>query len=120
MKPYWWIRRVIAGVGIFLLATALLSVVVMLLWNALIPALFNGPVLTFWQSVGLLILSHILLRGWGPWRHGHHWRRDRWKRHFEEKLAGMSPEERERFRKEWRHRCGWDPGAEADAETPKA
>ncbi len=66
--------------------------IVLGLWNALVPELFNGPVLTFWQAVGLLLLSHILLRGWMPWRHGNGWRHDRWKKRFEEKLAAMTPE----------------------------
>lgn len=80
--------------------------VVMLLWNALIPDLFNGPVLTFWQAVGLVVLSHILLRGGGGWHFRNGWRHSRWRRRFEEKLAAMSPEEREQFMEEWRHRCG--------------
>ncbi len=38
---------------------------VMLLWNALIPALFSGPVLSYWQAAGILILSKILFSGFG-------------------------------------------------------
>lgn len=51
----------ILGVGAMFLFVWL----VMLLWNALIPELFNGPLLTYWQSAGLLILSKILLSGFG-------------------------------------------------------
>jgi hypothetical protein len=36
------------------------------LWNWLIPELFNGPALTFWQTVGLFLLSKILLTGIAP------------------------------------------------------
>ncbi len=88
--------------------------VVMMLWNALIPVLFNGPSLTFWQAIGLLILSHLLLRGWSPWRHAGGWRQDKWRQRFEEKLAAMTPEEREKFKQEWKDRCGWGhaPGDE--------
>ena len=77
----------------------------MLLWNALIPDLFHGPVITFWQAIGLLILSHILFRtlggrGWhGGW--GHHNLRHR----FEAKLASMTPEERSKFKEEYNRRC---------------
>lgn len=101
-----WIGKIARGVLFGLLALAALGVVVLLLWNAIIPSLFNGPAISFWQSVGLLLLSHILLRGWGPWRYGNGWKRDRWRRRFEEKLAAMTPEEREKFREEWKHRCG--------------
>ncbi len=34
--------------------------IVMLLWNALIPELFSGPMLTYWQAVGLYFLTHLL------------------------------------------------------------
>lgn len=110
----WWIGKIAAGVGFFVVATLLLSLVVMLLWNALVPVLFNGPVISYIQSIGLLVLTHILLRGWSPWRHRHGWRNARWKRGMEEKLAAMTPEERERFREEWKGRCGWDLAPKGD------
>ena len=98
----------------FIAATLGLGYVVMELWNALIPDIFHGPVLNFWQAVGLLILSHILLRGWGRWRYMNGWRHDRWKHRFEEKLGAMTPEEREKFKEEWRRRCGWVPEKPAE------
>jgi hypothetical protein len=105
----WCFKMVVKGVILAVVATAVLGFIVTLLWNALIPALFNGPSISFWQAVGLLLLSHILLRGWSPWRHGNGWRRDRWRRRFEEKLAAMTPEERERIKEGWKHRCGPSP-----------
>lgn len=39
--------------------------VVMWLWNWLVPELFNGPVLGYWQTLGLLVLSKILFSGIG-------------------------------------------------------
>ena len=105
-----WALKAVKMVGFLVIGTLVLGLVVMLLWNALIPELFAGPTLTFWQSVGLLALSHILLRGWGRWRYANGWRHDRWRHRFEEKLASMAPEEREKFKEEWRRRCGWVPG----------
>lgn len=67
--------------------------VVMWLWNWLIPELFAGPTLTYWQTVGLLILSKILFSGIG---HGHsadhknHKNKDFWKRKCEEKMNGLA------------------------------
>jgi len=107
-----WMLKGMKMAGFLVVGTLLLGLAVMLLWNALIPDAFQGPVLTFWQSVGLLVLSHILLRGWGRWRYSNGWRQERWKHRFEEKLAGMSPEEQEKFKQEWRRRCGWVPGEE--------
>ena len=106
-----WRFRFIARGAVFVLAgAALFGFAVMALWNALIPALFDGPVLSFWQAIGILLLSHLLFRGWAPWRHDHGWQHERWRRRFEEKLAAMAPEEREQFRAEWKQRCGWYPG----------
>lgn len=54
------------------------------LWNALIPELFNGPVLSFWQTAGLFILSKILLTGVAPGGRSNHGKGD-WKRKYNEK-----------------------------------
>ena len=107
----------IAGAVVLSLVAVLLSLVTMLLWNALIPALFNGPSVTFGQALGLLILSHILFRGASPWRRGGGWDRERWRRRFEEKLQAMTPEERERFEQKWGRR--WcSPPAPASEQKP--
>ena len=34
-----------------------------LVWNAIIPEVFNGPVLTYWQTLGLMFLSTIFFKG---------------------------------------------------------
>ncbi len=116
MKRHRWYARAARGVAFFIVMTVLLSVVVMLLWNALLPGLFNVPVIGFWQALGLFVLSHILFRGWGGWR-GHAWRHERWRRHFEDRIAAMTPEEREKFKSEWRRRCGWRWEEEGDKDT---
>ena len=104
-----WVLRAFKMAAFIVVAMLVIGFVVMGLWNVLVPELFHGPVLTFWQAVGLLLLAHILLRGWGPWRHSHGWRHEGWKHRMEEKLAAMTPEEREKFKDEWRRRCGWTP-----------
>jgi len=99
-------RWVVKGAAFLVLAIAgiaLLSLVVMSLWNWLVPALFRGPAVQYWQAVGLLLLSRILFGGWrgrGGW-HGH-WRQRMWR----ERWANMTPEERERLRERFQHRCG--------------
>ena len=83
--------------GIFICGSA-----VMLLWNALLPALFHFPLITFWQALGLLLLSKLLFGGFrgGFGRGGH------WKNRMRQKWQNMTPEEREKFRNEWKSRCG--------------
>ena len=80
----------------------LFTFVVMWLWNWLVPELFNGPVVTYWQTLGLLILSKILFSGVGKGGHSDHSGRcaptsskykDKWRRKFEEKMNGKVEEE---------------------------
>ncbi len=109
MKP-WWFWKIGKGILLFTVAVVLVGGVVMLLWNAMIPSLFKGPELSFLQAAGLLVLTRLLFHGWRPWRYGHGWHRGHWRKRFEEKVAAMTPEERERYQAEWKRRCGWYPG----------
>lgn len=45
------------------LIAVLLGFVLMWLWNALMPTIFMLPEITYWQGVGLFILSKILFGG---------------------------------------------------------
>jgi hypothetical protein len=71
----------ILGVGFVILAVF----GVQALWNWLIPELFNGPVLTFWQTAGLFILSKILLTGVAPGS-GHNHKKE-WRKKCDEKFS---------------------------------
>ncbi len=82
-----------------------LALVVMLLWNAILPAVLHVEAITYWQAAGLLLLCRILFGGFGfGGRRG--------RRHFggppqaREKWMNMSEEERIKFKEEWRKRCG--------------
>lgn len=88
----------LAVVGIPAFA-ALIGFGVMFLWNWLMPTLFGLTTITFWQALGLLILSKILFGGWKGG--GHHEHRGRWKRRFKDRWANMSEEEREKYRRCW-------------------
>jgi hypothetical protein len=104
-------KRVVKGVGIALLAVVAalaFGYIVMLLWNALIPDLFKGPVITYWQAIGLFVLSHILFRGGGHC--GSRLYRDSWLRRFEHRYASLTPEEREQMRETLRERWGHQHG----------
>lgn len=78
---------------------------VMWLWNALIPELFNGPELAYWQTLGLLVLSKILFSGigGGGGDRSHHSRKSRcnddypksrWRQKYEAKMNGRVEEEK--------------------------
>jgi len=50
--------------GTFRLTHLLLgALLVMVLWNAIVPELFGGPPLGYWQALGLLALSRLLIGG---------------------------------------------------------
>ena len=63
-----WYKYIPLFSVLFIVAVIAFSFIVMSLWNWLIPALFNGPMITMWQAIGLLILSKILF---GSFSHGH-------------------------------------------------
>lgn len=104
MKSFWIAKiiKILILVAFFIL---LLGTAVMLLWNWLMPTLFNLPIIDFGQAVGLTILSRILT---GGFRMGvgaaskEQWEQ---KRQMWEKYSAMSPDEREKWKTEWRDRC---------------
>jgi hypothetical protein len=82
------------GFGILGLGFVVLAVfVTMSLWNWLIPALFKGPSLTFWQTAGIFLLSKILLTGVAPGRRDHS--RREWRRKYHGKFGHGCMEESE-------------------------
>jgi len=112
MKKHWVLR----GLKILLfvsLAVTVFSFVVMELWNRLMPVIFGLHAISFWQALGLLVLSKILFSGFrGRPAFAMHWRQrmmERWEQ--------MTPEEREKFRTGMRGGCGHFGSAPA---APKA
>jgi hypothetical protein len=85
---------VLAGLVLIPAFLVLCGAVTMWLWNWLMPVIFKLPTITFWQAVGILILSHILFKG------GHL------------KKSGRSHWKKEKIR----HRMGQD---EPEASTPR-
>jgi hypothetical protein len=82
-----------AGVVVIIPGLATLcGVVTMGLWNALMPEIFKLPTISFWQALGLLLLSHILFKGGSAGHAGRrHWkRRQVWKHMHENNEAGVA------------------------------
>ena len=107
----WVMRRVGKAVVIAVAVAAFIGVfswAVMLLWNYVVPPLFRGPVIGYWQALALLVLSRILFGGLRGFRGSHgHWRRHMWRQRWE----SLTPEERERLRERFFERCGHRSGA---------
>lgn len=78
-----------------------------LLWNWLVPVLFAGPVISFWQALGLLLLTKILFFGIGGRRSScgdYGAPQQHWKNRFAEKISSMTPEEREALKNKMREK----------------
>jgi hypothetical protein len=103
MKGY----RVLKAIKIVLfvaVATLAFGFVVRELWNWLMPGLLGLHTITFWQAIGLFLLSKILF---GGFHRGGGGRGGRWKEDMKQRWEGMSAEEREKFRAGMRGRRGW-------------
>jgi hypothetical protein len=90
-----------------LLVVILFTYLTQQLWNWLVPELFSGPAISFWQAFGLLVLSKILFSGFG--RKGCYGPRGHysWKGRLHEKFSHMSADEREAFKRKMREK--WCP-----------
>lgn len=83
------VASIVAAMVLIPVFFSLFTVITMWLWNWLMPVIFKLPAITFWQSAGLLLLSHILFKG-GQLRHSgrSHWK----KRKIREHMAEGTPE----------------------------
>lgn len=97
------VARVIKFVLIGIVALVVFGFVTMSLWNWLMPMLFGLRVISFWQALGLVVLSKILFGGF----HGRPGRRMHWRHRMQERWEQMTPEEREKFRSGIYGRCGF-------------
>lgn len=97
-KKFFGFVLIAAGIAL------VLGLVVMLLWNAILPKITGVKEINFWQSLGLLALSKILFGGMrlGNWKkHKHRHRHTPWK----EKWMHMSEEDKLAFKEKWKERC---------------
>jgi Ca2+/H+ antiporter, TMEM165/GDT1 family len=97
-------QKLLMIIPIGLAALTLFGFIVMGLWNAILPAVLHVGAISFWQALGILLLSKILFGGFhGGFKGG---RRHQWKERMNEKWTNMSAEEKEKFQQEWKNRCG--------------
>lgn len=117
-RRFWW-RKALLLIVLIPVGILLFGYIVMTLWNFTLPQTFGIGAITFWQAIGILILSKILFGGFrGGWGGRHHYAKQaRWK----EKWAGMTEEERVQYRERLQQWCRQDPQTtkpEAPGEAP--
>jgi Ca2+/H+ antiporter, TMEM165/GDT1 family len=99
------IKKGVLFVPIFIGGLFLFTWVVMLLWNCILPEVTGVKAISYFQAMGILALSKILFGGFGK-SHSGGWRnKEKWIE-MKEKFSGMTPEEREKFKAEWKDKCG--------------
>lgn len=103
MNKKFWVKKIVGFIVLAITITALLGFVVMSLWNNILAVVLPVSVISFWQALGILVLSKILFGGFNGGCGGH--RGGHWKKEMQEKWQGMTPEEREKIKQEWRSRC---------------
>ena len=99
----WWIFRGIKVLFFLVLGIFIFGIIIMALWNWLIPDIFNGPEITYWQGVGLLLLARILTGGIRPGimtRHKHNWRHKMYN-----KWSNMTDEQRAAYKERMKNFC---------------
>jgi len=88
---------ILIPLGLFLI----LSWIIMLLWNNLIPTIFDLKSITYFQAMGLFILSRLLFGNLGfrnrkpPFMN----------QNLKEKWINMTEDEKIKFKEEWKNRC---------------
>jgi hypothetical protein len=94
----------IKAVLFFILISSALGFVVMLLWNNILPDIFNVNRINFWQAAGLLILTRIFFGGYfRGFRDRHDIRHEMYR-----KWEKLTPEERQAlFERNRRHFTRW-------------
>jgi hypothetical protein len=87
-RPIAWVGLVVGGAVLAALVAFLFGLVVMLLWNWLMPELFGLRALSYWQAWGLVLLAHILFKagGHGGWGNGRDRHDESWKERFRERF----------------------------------
>lgn len=116
MKKF-WIKKGLMILFFGAIAVTVFGFIVMGLWNAILPAVLGVKAITFLQALGILLLSKILFGGFG----GHsRWRGSpAWKEKMKQRFENMTPDEKEKFKAEWKNRCGgmWGRFDRKDPET---
>jgi Ca2+/H+ antiporter, TMEM165/GDT1 family len=100
------IKKGVLFVPIFVGGLFLFTWIIMLLWNGILPQVITGvKAISYFQAMGILVLSKILFGGFGRSRSGGWHNKEKWME-VKEKFSGMTPEEREKFKAEWKTKCG--------------
>jgi len=112
MKGFWFAKMVVM-IALFI---GVVSAVVMVLWNWLMPDIFGLGVISFWQAAGLFLFAKILF-GFGKGKHGGD-HKTHWAKHWKNKWNNMSEEDREKWRSRFADK--WCSHSKTNADDEKS
>lgn len=95
-QKFWILAPFLFGAALFFFGW-----IVMLLWNAILPAVLGVKALTFWQGLGLLVLCRLLFGGLGSRGMHRQKRGGKWGKDW----SHLNDAEREKLRAAWQERC---------------
>lgn len=90
-------KRRILKLVVLIAFVALLSFVVMLLWNAVLPSVSQLGALSYLQAVGLFVLCRILFGGFSGIKNRGRMALSKDRMKMKEQLRGMSKEEKREY-----------------------
>ncbi|MEI9958026.1 MAG: hypothetical protein WDM90_17370 [Ferruginibacter sp.] len=95
MKKF-WIKKGLMILVFGAAAVALFSFIVMSLWNNILVGVIGVKIISFWQALGILVLSKILFGGFhgrgGRFRGG-----PAWKEKMKQRWDKMTPERKRKI-----------------------
>jgi hypothetical protein len=94
-----WVRFILFFIVVDPIAILVFGGTVMLLWNNMLTPVLHVSTITFWQGIGILVLSKILFSSFNG---GGRSCRDYWKQRM--MWNNMTPEQKEKFKEEWKNR----------------
>jgi len=106
MKRRFWFGKAVMILVCITAFVMLFSFIVMSLWNAILPAVLGVKMITFWQALGILVLSKILFSGFGGLHHKREQFKNRFRQRMMDKWSTMTPEEKQKFKEQLKNRCG--------------
>lgn len=112
MKHSRWTRFILLFILLAPIAVFVFGSVIMLLWNNVLTPVLHVSTITFWQGLGIFVLSKILFSSFsgrgGP--RGYYWKqRMMWN--------NMTAEQKEKFKEEWKNRSRRWGHRSGDSET---
>ncbi|MBN1836960.1 MAG: hypothetical protein JW820_13985 [Spirochaetales bacterium] len=105
-KPLTWVLLAVGGVALAALLAFVFGLIVMALWNWLMPGIFGLRAISYWEAWGIVLMAHILFKA------------GRWDRHSERRDRAGDPEWKERLRQRFKERFSRGEDAGEAQSTP--